>query len=684
LQLVRAGGFIACTARKPYILPACHTTWINCGSPMKFWYFLLSLLCLSSSSPARDVTVASPNTRLQVTLSVAREVSLSASDGRTPLITVAPLRLDLRGTSPFTGTPQIEQVARRSCDTTLVPVVREKEAAVRDLYNEVTVSFRGEYAVTLRVYNEGFAYRLATMLDHEIVVDAEPLSLRFPAGTSTIAQYNDGFWSAYEAPYHVHTAETIPSDSVINLPMLAQLKSGHRIVFTEAQIKSYPGLWLRHAGQGRLAATFPAYPTARLEGTDLYRRGMVTARAAEIARTTGMRSFPWRVFCIARTDAALLANAMVYLLGEPSRVQDPSWVKPGMVTLDWWGRRNMFGVDFVGGVNTPTVKYFIDFAAKYGIRYVLLDEGWSPDDDLLRVSAGLDMPEVLTYARSKNVEILLWAIWSTLERQWDAAFGQFSRWGIAGIKIDFMNSDDQQMVEYYHKCAEETARRKMLVLFHGAYKPDGMQRTWPNAPVREGLIEFEQNGVNQTDTPWYHTVLPFIRMVTGAADYLPGTVRNATPQEFRMIPDRPMGQGTRAHTTALCVILPCPLRMLPDSPSDYLQEDAYTRFMTSIPVEWDEERVLEAKIGEVVAVARRRGKEWFIGAVTNGEERDLHLDLSFLDSSAPYVLTSLADGKNANTRASDHVINSAAVHAGDTLTVHLAKGGGFVARMRQF
>jgi alpha-glucosidase len=282
------------------------------------------------------------------------------------------------------------------------------------------------------------------------------------------------------------------------------------------------------------------------------------------------------------------------------------------------------------------------------------------------------------------VDVFLWAVWSTLERQWDAAFEQFSRWGVAGIKIDFMNRDDQKMVEFYHRCAEETARRKMLVLFHGAYKPDGLSRTWPNAPVREGLIEFEQNGVNQDDSPEYHTILPFIRMVAGAADYLPGTVRNAQQSEFRMIPDRPMGQGTRAHTTALCVVLECPLRMLPDSPSDYYREDASTRFMTSIPVEWDDLRVLEAKIGEVVAVARRHGDEWYVAAVTDWNERDLRLDLSFLEAGASYTLTSMRDGANANTRAIDHVIDTSTVRTGDTLTVHLAKGGGWVARMRKF
>jgi alpha-glucosidase len=344
----------------------------------------------------------------------------------------------------------------------------------------------------------------------------------------------------------------------------------------------------------------------------------------------------------------------------------------------------MFGVDFAGGVNTPTIKYFIDFAAHYGIRYVLLDEGWSPDDDLLQVKPELDIAEVLAYARSNNVEVLLWAVWSTLERQWDAAFEQFSRWGVAGIKIDFMNRDDQKMVEFYHRCVEETARRKMLVLFHGAYKPDGLSRTWPNAPVREGLIEFEQNGVNQDDSPEYHTILPFIRMVAGAADYLPGTIRNAQQREFRMTPDRPMGQGTRAHTTALCVILECPLRMLPDSPSDYYREDASTRFMTSIPVEWDDLRVLEAKLGEVVALARRHGDEWFVAAVTDWNERDVRLDLSFLEAGASYTLTAMRDGANANTRAIDHVIETSTVRTGDTLTVHLAIGGGWVARMRKF
>ena len=649
---------------------------------MKRLFVLAVFLLVTHCATARDITVVSPDTRLKAVLSVTREIGLYVTDGKAGLVSVAPIRMDLREDSVFRHSPKVDDISRRSCDTVLVPVIREKTAEVHELYNEATVTFQGGYTVTVRVYNEGVAYRIGLFLDHDITVTGEPSVLQFPSGTTTIAQYNDGFWSAYETPYRIHPVGKMPTDSVLNLPMLARLQSGHSVLFTEAQITSYPGLWLRHDGRGRLAATLPGYPLGLLEGTDLYVRGKVTDRAPEIARTAGARLFPWRVFVVARTDADLLTNTMVYQLGEPSRVSDASWVRSGLVTLDWWGRRNVFGVDFVGGVNTQTVRYFIDFAARYGIRYVLLDEGWSPDGDLLQVSPDLDMAAVLAYARSKNVEVLLWAVWSTLERQWDAAFEQFSRWGVAGIKIDFMNRDDQTMVEFYHRCAEETARRKMLVLFHGAYKPDGLSRTWPNAPVREGLIEFEQNGVNQDDSPEYHTILPFIRMVAGSADYLPGTVRNAQQREFRMVPDRPMGQGTRAHTTALCVVLECPLRMLPDSPSDYYTEDAFTRFMTAIPVEWDELRVLEARLGEVVAVARRSGNDWYVGVVTDWNERDVRLDLSFLEPGVVYTLTAMRDGANANTRAIDHVIETSTVRTGDTLTVHLAKGGGWVGRIK--
>lgn len=645
--------------------------------------FASAVLLLTLTAAAQNTTVESPDGRLSATVVVDGGLRLQIRDAGVEVLTAGPVALRVRGSDVFAGSPTVTGTERTSRDTVLSPQVRERSAAIRERYNEARIMFGPLSAMRVRVFDNGVAYRFETSLPGEAVIDGERCDLSFPAGTSVIAQLNTSYWSTYENPYSRFAADRFPADSMANLPLLAATPSGYRIVVTEADVRAYPGLWFRRGDRGEISACSPGYPLEFLDEGHVYTRGKVTRHAPEIARTAGTRSFPWRVFAVGRTDAELLENSMVYLLGEPSRLPDARWVRPGQVTLDWWGRRNLFGVDFKGGVNMPTIRYFIDFAARYGIDYVLLDDGWSAGDDLLRTTAGLDMEEIVRYARSRNVRILLWAVWSTLERQWDAAFDQFARWGIAGIKVDFMNRDDQRMVEFYHRCAEETARREMLIIFHGAYKPDGLRRTWPNVIVREGLIEFEQNGVNRDDSPDYHTLLPFIRMVAGPADYIPGTVRNAQRHEFAMFPDRPMGQGTRAHTMALCVIIESPLRMLPDSPSDHIREDACTSFMTGIPVEWDEQRVLHATLGEHVAIARRNGGTWFAGAVTNWNEASLTIDLSFLEPGVPYRMTVVEDGANANTRATDHRIRTATVRSGDRIPVHMAKGGGWVARFER-
>jgi alpha-glucosidase len=373
---------------------------------------------------------------------------------------------------------------------------------------------------------------------------------------------------------------------------------------------------------------------------------------------------------------------MVYLLGEPSRLKNVSWIKPGVVTLDWWARRNLFGVDFSGGVNTATAKYLIDFAAHYGLGYMLLDCGWTKEDDLLKINPDINMEEILAHAKKRNVRILLWAVWTTLQKQWDAAFAQFSRWGISGIKVDFMNRDDQLMVDFYYRVAEETARRKMLAMFHGAYKPDGLRRTYPNVITREGLMEFEQNAGSMADSPEYHTVLPFIRMVAGPADYLPGTINNAQKHEFNMVVPRPMGQGTRAHSMALCVVLESPMRMLPDAPPDYYREETCMRFMAEIPVEWDDLRVLHAKAGDYVVVARRAGDDWFVGGISDWDARDLEIDCAFLDPGKSYALTAIQDGLNADRRAVDFKATTSVVGKNSRFPIHFAPGGGWVGRFK--
>ncbi len=639
-------------------------------------------LAALQANPAAEFTVLSPDKRINATLDISDRITLRVSDAAIPLFTLSSIRFAIRGEEPFGVQPRVEKTVRSSSDTVITPQIREKCALLHERYNQATITFSGGYGILLRVFDEGVAYRFFTSLTRNIVVDQESFEITLPDSARVTYQYNKEFWSAYENPYRSSSVNEIPPEGFCNLPLLADLQNGRKLLVTEANIHEYPGLWLKHAGRGTLQPAFPGYPLEFLEGKDMYTRGKVTKYAEEIARTEGTRAFPWRVFAVARQDADLLTNSMVYLLGEPSRLTDVSWIKPGLVTLDWWARRNLFGVDFSGGVNTATAKYLVDFAAHYGLGYMLLDCKWTKEEDLLAVHPDLNMDEFLAYARSRNVRILLWAVWSTLERQWDAAFTQFSRWGISGIKVDFMNRDDQLMVDYYERVAEETARRKMLAIFHGAYKPDGLRRTYPNIITREGLIEFEQNAVNLTDSPEYHTILPFIRMVAGPADYLPGTINNAQKHEFSMIVPRPMGQGTRAHTMALCVVLESPMRMLPDAPPDYYREDTCTRFMTEIPVEWDELRVLHAKVGEYVVVARRAGDEWFVGGISNWDARDLEIDCAFLEEGRSYTLTAIQDGVNADRRAVDFKAITSVAGKNSRFPVHFAPGGGWVGRFR--
>jgi len=648
---------------------------------MRLTLGIAATVALLQTCAAGEITVLSPDSRLRATVDVTDQITVRVFDGSTSLFTLDSLSLSLRGKQTLGQSPRVVRTERSRQDTVIQPPVREKYATLREQYNEATVTFSGGFGLVVRVFESGVAYRFLTTIAGDVVVEGESFCLALPETTRVAYQFQEDFWGPCEEPYRVTAVEEIPLSGFSNLPILLSLPAGQKLLVTEAHIQDYPGLWIRHAGGGRLRPVFPGYPLEFLEEGKAYTRGKVTKHAPEIARTVGTRAFPWRVFAIARQVAELLTNPIVYLLGAPSRLNDVSWIKPGTVTLDWWARRNLYGVDFVGGVNTATACHLVDFAADYGLQYLLLDEGWTKSDDLLAIHPDLDLDSVLSYARSKGVRMLLWAVWSTLERQWEAAFENFSRWQISGIKVDFMNRDDQQMVDFYYRVAEETARRNMLVIFHGAYKPDGMRRTYPNVITREGLIEIEQNQVNGNDTPEHHVLFPFIRMFAGPADYLPGTVNNAQKHEFRMtVP--PMGQGTRAHSMAQCVVVESPIRMFPDGPADYGRDDECTRFMAEIPVEWDDLRVLEAAVGDSLLLARRCGEEWFAAAITDWEPRRMELDCSFLDPGKTYSLTAFWDGVNADRRAIDYVSSASVVRKGEKIRIHLAPGGGWVGRFR--
>jgi alpha-glucosidase len=566
-----------------------------------------------------------------------------------------------------------------SQDRILEPVVRQKFAKIRENYKELHLDMDGGYGVTFRAFNDGAAYRLETSLPQaEVKIYGEEMNLNFPRNYIVYYPEEESFFSHNERKYLPRRLSAIDPAFIATLPAVVDVEQGAKVAIAESDVEQYPGLWLRGTSGNGLAATFPPYPLKeRLVGDSDVR---VVEAADYIAVTKGTRTFPWRIVGIAERDADLLTNELTWLLAKPSQVQDTSWIKAGKVAWDWWNDWNVYGVDFKAGINTATYKYYIDFAAKYGIPYFLLDAGWYRNGDVLDVVPEVNMEEVTAYAKEKNVRLILWVLWNKLDDQLEKALDQYAKWGIAGIKVDFMQRSDQKLIDYYHKVSRETAKRKMLLDFHGDQKPATMSRTWPNLIGTEGVRGMEWDKWSAETDPDHDVTLPFTRMLLGPMDYTPGAMLNAQKNDFRAIGHRPMSQGTRCHQLAMYVVFEAPLQMLSDSPSNYLREPEAMEFLAPVPSEWDDTKVLDGKIAQYVAVARRSGKDWYVGAMTNWSPRELEIDFSFLPE-GHFTLQAYEDGVNADRMGSDYKMMKSQVHRGTKLKIKLAPGGGWAGRI---
>ncbi|KAF0239565.1 MAG: hypothetical protein FD181_153 [Prolixibacteraceae bacterium] len=575
---------------------------------------------------------------------------------------------------------KVQKTTRKTVNETVTPEIKEKAAVLTNSYNELEIKFKAGNSATFRLFDEGLAYRFSADLNDSLTITKENLIISLEESDSIRFQASKSFNSSYETPYEHRIISAIEKDELCHLPLLVEKQNGLFVMITEADLYNYPGLWLKGTGKAGFTATNPPYPKKLNYSGSVYGHGQIAETENFIAKVNGARTYPWRIFAIAGNETELVENNMVYLLASPNVLEDISWIKPGVVMFDWWAKNNVFGVDFKAGVNTETAKYFIDYCAEMGFRYFLFDDGWCAKEDLLHEVEGLDMAEVTAYAKTKGVDVMLWVIWHALENQWDESFDLFEKWGIKGIKMDFMNRDDQKMVEFYEAVAQKAAEKKMVVNYHGAYKPCGLRRKYPNVLTREGLIEFEYNGWTNEANPVHHNLLPYIRAFTGPMDYIPATMRNSTKDNFRPVGDYPMGIGTRAHAIALFVVLNSPMTMLPDAPSDYKREQECTGFIAKIPVEWDETKLLQGKIEKYTVMARRSVNEWFVGAITNYGPRSLEIKTDFLKP-GKYKLEAIQDGINANTRAEDYRKIENEINAGDTISINLASGGGWVARI---
>lgn len=629
-----------------------------------------------TASLAKEYQVASPDEDLRLKIDVGEKVSYSLIYKSQVLLESSPISLTLSPNRLLGVNPQVRQVKQRSVDEKIIPPVRIKSAVIPDRFNEMSIEFEGGFSLIFRAYNEGVAYRFVTDIDGEITVVTEEVTFNFSRDHAIYFPEEDSFQSHSEREFKYLRLGGISEAMMCSLPALVDVKDGPKVLITEADLEDYPGLYLRGNSNHSLYGKFPAYPLAEQAKND--RDVPVTKRADFIAKTQGRRTFPWRVLIVAEKDGDLFENQMVYVLAKPLQLEDTSWIKPGKVAWDWWNANNLYGVDFRAGINTQTYKYHIDFAAKYGLEYIILDEGWYVLGDLTKVSEGMDMEELFRYAKSKNVGIIPWVIWKTLDDQLDVAMDQFERWGAKGLKVDFMQRDDQWMVNYFEKIARETAKRHMLVDFHGAFKPTGLRRAYPNVITREGVRGLEHSKWSKDANPEHNVTIPFTRMVAGPMDYTPGAMNNAQEKDFQPIFNRPMSMGTRCHQLAMYVVYESPLQMLADSPSNYLRETECLEFLAKVPTVWDQTKVLDARVADYVLVARKNGEQWYVGAMTDWTPRELTVDFSFLDPGR-HSIEIYKDGINADRYGNDYKKETKEVSAGDKMKIKLAPGGGWAA-----
>jgi alpha-glucosidase len=552
-----------------------------------------------------------------------------------------------------------------------------KRSRIPNNCNILTIYFKSGFAIEFRAYDDGVAYRFETFFKQAIIVQNEISDLAFPSGSHAWYPRETSFMSHNERTFIYSCLDTIGENHLASLPTLFQ-SGGINILLTESDIEDYPGMWIRGAGAGKISGQWPHYP--RSEKLESDRNLFVTATEDYIAKTSGARLFPWRVFIISPTDAGLVENDLVYRLAAPCQIADTKWIRPGHVAWDWWNANNIHGVDFRAGINNDTYKYYIDFAARNGIEYIILDEGWYKLGNVLEQVPGIDVEKLCRYAADKKVGVILWVVWKSLWDKMDEALALYEKWGVKGVKVDFMQRDDQKVVDFYLEAMKKTADHHMLIDFHGAYKPDGMGRTWPNAITREGVKGMENNKWSRDINPDHDVTLPFTRMVAGPMDYTPGALMNMDSANFFPKFTRPESQGTRAHQVALYVIYESPLQMLSDSPSNYTKEQETTTFIVNIPVVWDDIKVLDARVGDYLLLARRSGKDWFVGALTDWTSRDMDLDLSFLPA-GQYSMEIFGDGTNADRYATDYKHYKVNIKSGEKMKIHLAPGGGWAARI---
>ncbi|HEY6291327.1 MAG TPA: glycoside hydrolase family 97 protein [Terriglobia bacterium] len=639
---------------------------------------------------AQVLTVKSPDGKLVVSFSVkslpppyqpGSRPYYSVSFEGEPLLADSPLGLQFDGAPALDHDLSVAGSSTDSHDSSWEDPINDNRT-VRDHYNELTVhlqeggSAQRRLDIIFRAYDGGVAFRYVLPQQAALptfVLSNEDTGFYFARTGSAFALRLDSFTTAYEDEFRQVALDEIEPSWLVGLPLLVHVHQGPWVAVTEADLEDYAGTYITRAahvpdGLATRLSPLPDHP-------------------GQAVKAATPKASPWRLLMVSPEPGGLIeSHDLVLNLNPPCALEDTSWIEPGKTAWDWWSGDYATGVSFKPGMNTETLEHYIQFSADHHLPYMLIDAGWARFSDadngwdradITHWNDNVDLPKVIAFAKERHVKVLLWMHWQSVQKQMEEAFPLFEKWGVSGIKVDFMNRDDQEMVNFYYRVTREAAKHHLVVDFHGAFKPTGMRRTYPNQLTREGVLGMEYNKWSYRDTPYHHLILPFTRMLAGPLDYTPGCFNNATRDQFEPRMVNPMCQATRAHQLAMYVVYFSPLQMLSDYPEDY-DHNPGMDFLDQVPTVWDETRVIDGDPGESITVARRQGNTWYLGSMTDWTPRDLDIPLSFLGSGA-YRARIYSDGPDAARNASDLSTRDATFQAGDHLTVHLAFGGGLAA-----
>lgn len=651
---------------------------------------LLTLFLFSPifSQKKQNFQLVSPNGKIEVNIALSDKITWTITHEKGTILSASPMSMTLNEGEILGKNPTLINSKKESVKNSFeTPLYKKK--TVENNYNQLLLNFKGDFSIEYRAFDDGVAYRFITKKKKNITVKSEEVVLNFDKDYNTLMPYvrdlrnpKDPYISSFEALYEEKKISEFKKDALAFLPFLTQYPNNKKAVFLEADLEDYPGMFVHPnpTKTNSFVGDFAKFPLEEANGGYNNINRIVTKRADYLMVTKGTRTFPWRVLVISESDKDLANNDIVQKLASPSCIADESWIKPGKVAWDWWNNWNIYNVDFQAGINTQTYKYYVDFAAANNLEYVIIDEGWSADGDLLDLNKALDVKEIIDYGKQKKVGIILWASWYALTKNTELVLKNYANQGVKGFKVDFMDRDDAKMVASLYEIAKIAADNKLLLDFHGMYKPTGIQRTYPNILNFEGVKGLENSKwTPNDDVPTYDCTIPFIRMMAGPLDYTPGAMRNANKSSYKPDGVNPMSQGTRCHQLALYTIFEAPLQMMADSPTAYMKEQECTDFIAKIPTTFDQTIALDGSVGNYVVMARKKADSWYLGAITNWNAREITIDFSFLEKGKTFEAEFFKDGINADKAAVDYKKEKVSVDATTKMTFRLASGGGLSA-----